>query len=344
MVGRHRHRAARGPATLVVVVAAIVLVFVGMLAWAAPGSDVTHVADEATEGSTVEPAVSVSSVGEGASAIDTATPRALGNFQPGLRIERIPEPVCRDVPVPTSLTVLSYNIKSAKRSNLGAIAGVIRASGADVVLLQEVDRNRHSSGRVDQAAWLASNLGGWSHAFGQNVTHSSSAGYGTAIVSRWPIVSSQNRHLPNGPGGQQRGLLHAVVDINGVAVSFYSTHLQNQIDHLKVAQARAIAGIVAGDGRPKVLGGDLNSWPGDTPAGILRSQFTDTWDVVGRGPGATNPAPNPRGRIDYLMHAGSALGPTGADVLPAQASDHRAVRATYTLAGVTEERCTTPPA
>ncbi len=88
----------------------------------------------------------------------------------------------------------------------------------------------------------------------------------------------------------------------------------------------------------------MNSWPKDTPARILKSQLTDTWDVVGRGGGATNPAPRPRGRIDYLMHAGEGISPISADVLGAQASDHRAVRARYRLTGTTEEKCTTPGA
>ncbi|QYJ02479.1 endonuclease/exonuclease/phosphatase family protein [Nocardioides panacisoli] len=343
MGARHRAEATRGRAVLAVVAVAIAAVLVALFRWAAPAGEVTRVADEQVSPSPAAPSDASGGPASDATATDEASARALGNFQQGMQIKRL-KPTCSQVPVSTSITVLSYNIKSGHRGGLGAIASVIRGSGADVVLLQEVDRNRHSSGRVDQAAWLASNLGGWSHAFGQNVSHGGSAGYGTAIVSRWPIVSSQNRHLPNGPGGQQRGLLNAVVDIDGMAVSFYSTHLQNRIDRLKVAQARSIAGIVAGDGRPKIIGGDMNSWPGDTPAGILRSQFTDTWSVVGRGAGATNPAPNPRGRIDYLMHDGAAIRPTSADVLPAQASDHRAVRASYALDGVTEKRCTTPGA
>lgn len=333
-MSKHRAEAPQSPLPLIGAFVVVLALVAGLFVWASAGDEAVVARDDL--------AVAVNAQADQV-ALDTEefTVRGLGNFQHGETVRKV-EPVCSRAPVSARITVLSYNIKSARVSSLGTIAGVIRNSGADVVLLQEVDRNRHGSGKVDQAAWLANNLGGWHHAFGQNVSHGATGGYGTAVVSRWPIVSSNNWHLPNGGGGQQRGLLKAVVDIDGVHVSFYSTHLQNRIDHLKVKQARSIAGIVAGDGNPRVIGGDMNSWPGDTPAKILKSQFTDTWEVVGRGAGATNPARRPRGRIDYLMYRGSELSPVSADVLGSLASDHRAVRASYDLSGLTEKVCTTP--
>lgn len=341
MAGRHRSEPTHGPWVLVGSFVVIAAVLVALFRWAAPTADVTRVVDEAAPSSPSSSGTDVTAASD-ATATDEATARRLGNFQRGHRIERVPEPVCSRVPVSTSMTVVTYNIKSGHVSNLAAIAGVIRSAGADVVLLQEVDRNRHGSGQVDQAARLAGLLGGWSHAFGQNVAYGGSAGYGTAIISRWPIVSSQNWHLPNAPGGQQRGLLKAVVSVEGVHTSFYSTHLQPEMSALRTRQARAVAGIVAGDANPRILGGDMNAWPTSHWIGILRSQFTDTWAVVGRGKGATHPARGPRTRIDFLMHRGDGLAPSSADVLGSLASDHRAVRATYALDGATEKKCTTP--
>ena len=97
--------------------------------------------------------------------------------------------------VPRDLTVMTFNIKGGRVSpgELGGIAGVIRASGADVVLLQEVDQNRRRSGNVDQPAIIASHLGMQS-VFGANDYITDRGGYGNAILSRFPIAESGNTH------------------------------------------------------------------------------------------------------------------------------------------------------
>jgi endonuclease/exonuclease/phosphatase family metal-dependent hydrolase len=336
-MSRHRGGTAHHGWLLLGALVVIAGMLLALFRLADPGADVTHATDAATSAADA----TVSDVPSTVTTTPSPSTAPPARIQGGRVVRPVPKPKCSRVPVDTSITVLTYNIKSGQVSSLAAIAGVIRSSGADVALLQEVDRNRHGSGQVDQPAQLAGMLGGWSHTFGQNVSYGS-GGYGTAIVSRFPITSSANTHLPNGPGGQQRGLLRAVVDIGGMDVSLYSTHLQNKLDHLKLRQAQAIAPIVAADGNPKVLGGDMNAWPGDSVLSALKGPLDDTWDAVGAGAGATNPAPSPRGRIDYLLYAGGELTPTSANVPATLASDHRPVRATYSLSGVSEKRCEKP--
>lgn len=245
--------------------------------------------------------------------------------------------VCRTQLSDFSFVVLSYNIKSARAASLQRLADNIKRSGADAVLLQEVDNRRRSTGSVDQAAWLANSMGGWYSAFGQNVSFGDGK-YGTAIISRFPILSSENHRLPNA-GVQPRGLLHAVVDVKGVEVSLYSTHLTNVNAGLRASQARSVATIVSRDPRPRILGGDMNAWPTSQPTRILASALTDTWVVAGQGKGATHPARRPRTRIDYLLHGGPELSATSADVRYDGGSDHLGVRATYRLGGIADEEC-----
>lgn len=271
---------------------------------------------------------------EPAAKITSATPTTSEPPAPQVVIKAGPplvrEPVCRQLPNDTDLTVVSYNIKSG----LGGLAGfadVIAASGADIVLLQEVDYLRHMSGRVDQPAYLGDALGMY-HTFGANVFYGGSSQYGTAILSKYPIVSSENTHLPNRPGMQQRGLLHAVIEVEGKKMSVYSTHLQNLSEPMRMEQIRAIVGLVADDPLPSVIGGDFNAHPGSPVMGIARTAFDDTWTAVGSGSGYTHPSVRLRGRIDYLMHS-NGLEPLDADVIPATRSDHRPVRALYTLPG-----------
>ncbi len=255
----------------------------------------------------------------------------------GATMEPIPAPVCEDVRTTAEFTALSYNIKSGRiGGGIGAFVPILRNSGADVILLQEVDQRRYTSGRVDQPAYLGGQLG-MEHAFGANVDFGGGL-YGTAVLSRYPILSTQNTHLPNGPGGQQRGLLKVVIDVEGVEVSVYNTHLQNKIDYLKVAQMRRIAPIIGADDNPKILGGDFNTHPGSAPHDIAETVLDDSW-AAGSGPGLTHPSARPRGRIDYLMHGGEGITALSASVLAVTNSDHRPVRATYQIDGVGAQVC-----
>ena len=240
------------------------------------------------------------------------------------------EQQCVDTSEDVELTALSYNIKSGHISSLGQLAQLMRGTEADVVLLQEVDQLRYASGRVDQPAYFAQQLD-MAYAFGKNVPHAGGGGYGTLVLTRYPLVSAKNTFLPQPAGTQRRGLLHVVIVVAGTEVSIYNTHLQNADPSARLQQAAAMRTIVAADPRPRILGGDMNAPPGSDPMNIITSSWTDTWSQVGAGTGRTAPAGSPRARIDYLLHGGDGLTPIAADVLGVRLSDHLAVRALYRL-------------
>lgn len=243
------------------------------------------------------------------------------------------------------LDVLSFNIHSARASDgsvrFDTIADEIARWDADVVLLQEVDRGREWTGRLDMPAVLAERLG-LSWTFGANVRRSPTNEYGTAILSRFPIVASRNVPLPAPPGTQQRGLLAATLDVGGTEVSVYNTHLEHTSSAARVLQMRTITGVLAADDRPLVLGGDLNAAPGSAVHSMALRHTSDTWTAVGTGPGFTVSARNPRIRIDYLLYGGGEaadLEPVGASVLRSAVSDHWAVHAGYKLVSDSGEIC-----
>ena len=234
-------------------------------------------------------------------------------------------------------TALSYNIKSGRAGGLERLLGAMQRSQAEVILLQEVDNRRRSTGSVDQAAWFASRLGGWHSAFGRNVTFGDGL-YGTAVVSKFPIVSSTNTPLPNIGRAQPRGLLHVVINVSGVEVSIYSTHLDNTSNEIRARQGSTIASILSRDPRPKIIGGDMNAGSTSPALRAMSGEDTDTWAKVGTGSGGTFFG---RGaRIDYLLHGGPGLTPLSSDVIPDNSSDHRPVRARYELGGIKTEKCT----
>lgn len=207
------------------------------------------------------------------------------------------------------ITVMSFNIHHAAGTDevldLDRIASVIRKSHADVIGLQEVDR--HYSERsewADQPAELAKRLGFYV-AFGANIDNDPPEGsddriqYGTAILSRYPIRASDNVPLYNTDGREQRGLLHARIDLGRESLDFYSTHLDASSQPHRLAQAKEIVDLVGTRGR-SVLVGDFNALPDAPEIGILDEAYTDAWTAAGHGDGSSYPAEEPTKRIDII--------------------------------------------
>ncbi|HWJ09417.1 MAG TPA: endonuclease/exonuclease/phosphatase family protein [Nocardioides sp.] len=233
----------------------------------------------------------------------------------------IPASLCpKDLTLEHPFTVLSFNIHSAIRKQGGLAAGtLIKEIGAwkpDVVLLQEVDNNRGRSGNVIQAQQIADALGmSWVAGSGQT---------GNAVLSRFPVKAHDVIALPQAGGKFPRHAVHAVVDVEGTDVSVYSTHFDHMSQGARIAQARALARVVAADARPTVVAGDLNSRVSSTAVSTLRSAgLGDVW-AVGTGSGNTAPAGSPRVRIDFILHD-AFLEPLQSVVLASSVSDHRAV-------------------
>jgi endonuclease/exonuclease/phosphatase family metal-dependent hydrolase len=229
------------------------------------------------------------------------------------------------------LRAMTFNIHFGKTPDgepgLGQIAEEIRAWDPDVVVLNEVDRDRGRSGGVPQARRLG-RLTGMTPAYGPNRRYGGGTS-GNAVLSDLPVLSSRNRALPFRAGTIPRGLLRVTVELDGRPLDVYATHLENSSPTARQAQAREIGRTVSGSPRPFVLGGDLNANPDGPALDVLRRfGLLDSWEAVGRGPGATAPARAPRKRIDYLL-SDERLVPRRSDVLLSLISDHRAVRTVF---------------
>lgn len=234
------------------------------------------------------------------------------------------------------VTVLVYNIHAGKdaggRDNLARVAELVRGTGADLVLLQEVDRNTRRSGPADQPAALAQ-LTGYSVAFGRTIGFQG-GDYGIALLSRWPIVRDTLIPLAvTAPAGttvanrEQRGVLVAEVAAPGGALTILNTHLDASGDDVwrvqEIEGVLRVASTHRASGVPLLLGGDLNARPESPVHEKLRAAgFRDAWLECGMGDAMTFPAGAPDRRIDYLYITDQARC-TEARVLPGDASDHR---------------------
>ena len=229
------------------------------------------------------------------------------------------------------LRVITFNIhhgaNGAEQLDLERIAEVIEDSGADVAVLQEVDRHWGArSAFADQAAELGRRLDMRS-VYAPNLDLDPlEAGqprrqYGTAILSRFPIASSHNTLLPRPSNGEQRGLLEAVIKVRGVRVRVAGTHLQHNSALERTAQAQRIAELLAPAHEPVVLAGDLNAVPDAPELAPLLGMFADAWTRAGSGPGFTIPVEAPDRRIDYVLTS-PEVDARHAEVIATDASDH----------------------
>lgn len=237
--------------------------------------------------------------------------------------------------------MLVYNIHAGRDThgvaNLERVAELVRSSGADVALLQEVDRETERSGRVDQLAELE-RLTGFHGAFGRTLDYQG-GGYGIAVLSRWPILSSRLHPLPVDPaqeraGGsyEPRGAL-AVRTAGpddwggpGGTLDIVNTHLdasaEDQFRRQEVEGVLAVAERLRADGWA-VVGGDFNAEPGTATIERMRAVgWKDAWETCGNGAGHTFSTESPVKRIDYLFLS-PGLTCTSARVLESTASDHR---------------------
>jgi endonuclease/exonuclease/phosphatase family metal-dependent hydrolase len=228
---------------------------------------------------------------------------------------------CGDVDTPSTLRVVTWNIRAALSSSIDTIAGELAALDADVVALQEVDRNASRSGDIDQATALGDALGMAStFAAARAEGHGE---FGVALLSRIPFENARRMELPSDNAFEPR----VAVDAHLCAGDF---HLRAASVHADIYpwSARQNADVLADDlresmGEGVVVGGDLNDTPdGDGPAAFTTRGFVDA--------SADAPTFADR-RIDYVF-VDTALTPgAGARVADSEASDHRPMVVDLTL-------------
>lgn len=243
----------------------------------------------------------------------------------------------RPEPGPT-VRVMSYNIHIGVgmdgRSDLRRVADVIALADADIVGLQEVDVGVRRSSHVDQVKALA-NMLNMEAIHGPNLSLQGGQ-YGNAILSRYPIVHSQNILLPN-TGNEPRGQLEATIDVGGTPLWFTVTHL-SLVEKENALQRRFLVDRLRSVEEPFVVLGDFNLRAGvqADPRVTLDPLVRDAWLVakdmseprsrlkITNTAGYTFSSAQPSRRIDYIFLSDEMELPHAQAVytIDTQASDH----------------------
>lgn len=138
--------------------------------------------------------------------------------------------------VKMTLRIGTYNIKHGAEANLDlkTIAKVITDANLDIVGVQEVDYRTKRSNGIDQPRMIADAAGMPYYVFVRGIDYQGGQ-YGTLILSKYPIVSSEVIPLESWDK-EGRALGHAVIDVNGFEFDFFNTHLSYEDTTLRKEQ------------------------------------------------------------------------------------------------------------
>lgn len=254
-------------------------------------------------------------------------------------------PVVTAVIEPQVARIGTYNIHAGFNEffyfDLEMIARTIEFSGANVVLLQEVEIGRMTSFGVDQALWLARRLGMDARFFPTN-----EGVQGLAVISNIPIVFDDGVLLTS--PGNQTGLQRVQVLPDDNVITLYNTWLEplletsalQSITQLEAAQDRQLTEVIATiarhhpDGRfgRMVIGGTFNNIPdSDLIRRVAGAGFDDPFADQQPELAATFRRTGVQARLDYLWTTvannfqvveSGVINDFSRQIIPHQPSDH----------------------
>jgi len=224
--------------------------------------------------------------------------------------------------IETRVKILTWNLWwrfGPWKERAEAIASNLAKIDADVIALQEV----WAHGGTNFAAELAAKLGFY-HIY-ENCMNVGDTGFGNAILSRWPIETTDKITLYGvEQTGETRVAIYAQIDGPRGKIPMFSTHLNWKFDesHIRQKQVADLVRFIDSKAYPKfppVLCGDFNADPdaqelrmlnGLTTGPVEGLVFHDAWRFAGDDSGGmtwdnTNPYVamefEPDRRIDYIF-------------------------------------------
>lgn len=198
-----------------------------------------------------------------------------------------------------ALRVATYNIKAGKASSLRAVYETLKTMDADVISLQEVEVMGGGGNAVDQAQWLADQLG-MEVAFAGARKAGEQGHFGVAVLSRLPILETKRVPLV------ARFALEPRVALDVKLCTGHGKPLRVIAVHSDVfgwssrANAITLAEMSKSSiGEGVLIAGDLNATP-DGQA-ILPLKSAGLADIIAEhAEGVTFPG-FPTARLDYLF-------------------------------------------
>ena len=243
----------------------------------------------------------------------------------------------------STLHVASYNIHKglsqfSQRVVVHELREQLHKLDPDIAFLQEV-QGLHTGRAANHDEWpqdpqhefLAADV--WRNAaYGRNAVYEHGH-HGNAILSRFPIIASQNQNVTH-LRFERRGMLHCAIEVPGldqhlhcvcVHLSLFGRSRRRQMDAL----ASRLESLVPADA-PLIIAGDFNDWRNRAHDLLAeRLGLTEVFaGVVGR-PTRSFPSALPVLRLDRIYTRGFAVVQTQVHFGPpwSEISDHAALSA-----------------
>ncbi|MGB1287097.1 MAG: endonuclease/exonuclease/phosphatase family protein, partial [Aggregatilineales bacterium] len=253
-------------------------------------------------------------------------------------------PVIQPVLNVDEIRVGTYNIHGGYDEffnfTLPDMARTIERSGAEVVLLQDVDAGRLTSFGVDEGLWLARNINNPDNTRGMDMRYYGTIEglHGLAILSRVPIIFEDGITIPG--VDRTTGLQRVQIRPDEGAVTLYNTHLgfllsgdeiedqesnqRQQLDLIFATIEQHIERDYGGQLGRALLAGTFNNVPDSPLMQYLASTgFNDPFADANPILSNTLVTAQRQGRIDYLWLWEQSLRSTGSGVIDSNASEHR---------------------
>ena len=220
----------------------------------------------------------------------------------------------------SAITVMTYNIQqgndaSGEQSYLRQLA-IIEKVKPDILAIQEGDSTRISLNNVDLVRYFADNLGYFSYYGPTTIT----GGYGTAILSRFPLKNTQSFFTFSDQ--DENGTAEAQIDANGRIFTIYNVH-PDGTDEAKLALVRAVLERSKSQDNVIVLG-DFNMRDYDAGYKLIDSVYTNSWiSVYPTGISTDGVDMSGKNRIDHIFISKNLIAMDPVYLLPpASATDH----------------------
>jgi endonuclease/exonuclease/phosphatase family metal-dependent hydrolase len=149
--------------------------------------------------------------------------------------------------VPAELKVVSYNIRYRAGEDLKRLVKLLKddpeIGGAQVIGLQEVDRNKRRTGNVNTARLIAEGLGmRYAWAAPPDADGDGEEETGVALLSVFPLSDVARVLLTHeGPDGRRRVAVGATVQVGRTPLRVYSVHAETRMPvEKKVEHWRAV--------------------------------------------------------------------------------------------------------
>ncbi len=250
---------------------------------------------------------------------------AVGN----LNYIKVATPTTTTTTTSGKIRIMTWNIHFGKNAsnvlNLDGQAQVMANSGADVILLQEASTwdgdqpnafptlLQQKTGKTWYKYWVAGDA-------------TTNTGQGVLMLSKFPIAASSKYNV------EGTGFGRIAVDASGVRLNILTAHLEYYDTAKRTRQLNYLMSWARGFGGPRIVGGDFNSWWGESWIKTMETEYGDTWwDYTGSN---ENGYTTGNVRFDYLFRAfdqNYRLTPTNCWVVSTTLSDHRPVVADYAI-------------